>query len=66
MFDHQAAVLDHHDAGLLEPGAARRVADAQLKRGICDACFSDDYPVPVDAEQPAPQLTLFRDIADDE
>jgi len=44
-------------------GAAR-----QLKHGICDACFSDAYPVPVDEDADAPQLSLFRPAveADDE
>jgi amidophosphoribosyltransferase len=42
-----------------------------LKHGICDACFSDQYPVPVEPTGDAPQLSLFRiedeaDAADDE
>jgi len=33
-----------------------------LKGGFCDACFSDEYPIPIDAEDQPPQLSLFRDI----
>ncbi len=42
-------------------GAAR-----QLKHGICDACFSDDYPVAVEERDAIPQLSLFRPIDADE
>jgi amidophosphoribosyltransferase len=34
----------------------------QLKHGHCDACFSDDYPVPVNPGEEVPQLHLFRNI----
>jgi amidophosphoribosyltransferase len=37
----------------------------RLKRGFCDACFSDEYPVPVEDEQAPPQLSLFHDTVDD-
>ena len=39
----------------------RRSAE-QLKHGWCDACFSDDYPVPIAPGEDAPQLSLFRPI----
>jgi amidophosphoribosyltransferase len=39
-----------------------RRASAQLKHGHCDACFSDDYPVPVHEDGGAPQLSLFRSV----
>ena len=42
-------------------GAARN-----LKHGICDACFSDDYPIPVDADAEPPQLSLFRLVEPDD
>ena len=42
----------------------RRVAEAQMKRGICGACFTDDYPVPVEDNQKRPQLALFRELED--
>ncbi|MCG8469830.1 MAG: amidophosphoribosyltransferase [Gemmatimonadetes bacterium] len=37
----------------------------ELKHGHCDACFSDDYPVPILDEARAPQLSLFRPIDED-
>lgn len=37
-----------------------RHVSGQLKQGICDACFSNEYPVPVENEASAPQLSLFR------
>ena len=46
--------------------ALRALAAAQIKHGICDACFSDEYPVPVDAEHGAPQLSLFHTLDDGE
>ncbi len=36
-----------------------------LKLGYCDACFSDNYPVPVDADETPPQLSLFREVGDE-
>jgi amidophosphoribosyltransferase len=38
-----------------------RRASAPLKRGFCDACFSNEYPVSVEDGAPPPQLSLFRD-----
>ena len=43
-----------------------RGAAKHLKHGICDACFSDDYPIPVDAEAEPPQLSLFRPVEPDD
>ncbi len=45
----------------LSVDALRRVSQ-RLKHGICDACFSDEYPVAVDPEAPPPQLSLFRPV----
>jgi amidophosphoribosyltransferase len=42
-----------------------RRAGTQLKHGHCDACFSDDYPVPITEEGGLPQLSLFRSSEDD-
>jgi len=39
-----------------------RGCSAALKHGYCDACFSDEYPVPVTENEPAPQLSLFRPV----
>jgi glutamine phosphoribosylpyrophosphate amidotransferase len=51
--------------GYLSLEALRRSAAQELKIGICDGCFSGDYPVAVTAEQEAPQLSLFRAIEDE-
>jgi len=42
-----------------------RKASLQLKHGHCDACFSDDYPVPITEDGGLPQLSLFRSLEDD-
>jgi len=34
----------------------------QLKHGNCDACFSDEYPVPIAEGSGTPQLSLFRPV----
>ena len=41
--------------------ALRKGAES-LKHGICDACFSREYPVPKDPDAPIPQLSLFREV----
>ena len=41
--------------------ALRKGAES-LKHGICDACFSREYPVPIDPDAPIPQLSLFREV----
>jgi len=46
--------------GYLSIEGLRATATNELKRGICDACFSDEYPVEVDTSAMIPQLTLFR------
>ena len=58
-------ILGADSLGYLSLEGLHHVSDAQLKRGICDACFSDSYPIPTDAEQPVPQLSLFRDVSED-
>ncbi len=47
--------------GYLSLEAVRQIA-GERKHGICDACFSDEYPVPVEHAEPAPQLSLFRNV----
>ncbi len=59
------AILGADSLGYLSIEGLHHVSNAQLKRGICDACFSNNYPVPPDAEQPIPQLSLFRDISEE-
>jgi amidophosphoribosyltransferase len=44
-----------------------RGAAASLKHGVCDACFSDRYPIAAGEEREVPQLSLFRPVeVDDE
>jgi amidophosphoribosyltransferase len=43
-----------------------RAAAQSLKHGVCDACFSDAYPIPVDESPDVPQLSLFRPVEVDE
>jgi amidophosphoribosyltransferase len=50
--------------GYLSLDGLRR-ASAVLKHGICDACFSDDYPVPVQDTENRPQLSLFREVEEE-
>jgi len=44
--------------------AGLRGAARQLKHGVCDACFSDEYPIAVDEDAEVPQLSLFRPAAE--
>ncbi len=46
--------------GYLSLEGLRNLA-ASLKHGHCDACFSNDYPVPISAPN-SPQLALFRSV----
>ena len=45
--------------------ALRKAAEHEVKRGICDGCFSGDYPIPVEVDREAPQLSLFRAIEEE-
>jgi amidophosphoribosyltransferase len=47
--------------GYISLAGLRRGAE-QLKHGCCDACFSDDYPVPIAPGEDTPQLSLFRPV----
>jgi amidophosphoribosyltransferase len=51
--------------GYLSLETLRRTG-AQLKHGLCDACFSDEYPVPVSEEHGIPQLSLFRAVGEED
>ncbi|CAG0981110.1 amidophosphoribosyltransferase [Myxococcaceae bacterium] len=42
-----------------------RTTSALLKQGFCDACFSDEYPVPAGDDESPPQLSLFHDVEPD-
>jgi amidophosphoribosyltransferase len=43
-----------------------RATATSLKGGMCDACFSDDYPVPIERPDAAPQLALFREVDEED
>jgi len=59
-------ILGADSLGYLSLEGLARVGEG-LKRGFCDACFSDRYPVDVSANESPPQLSLFRNVeADDE
>jgi amidophosphoribosyltransferase len=51
--------------GYLSLEGLRRTA-ASLKHGFCDACFSNEYPVPVEQDEARPQLSLFQTLTDEE
>jgi len=52
--------------GYLSVDGLRQTAAKELKRGICDGCFSNEYPVEVDSSADAPQLTLFRAVKEED
>jgi amidophosphoribosyltransferase len=56
------ALMGADSLGYLSLEGLRRTAAASVKRGICDACFSLDYPVPIDENAEVPQLSLFRPV----
>ena len=45
--------------------AGLRATAHRLKRGFCDACFSNEYPVPIEDAQAPPQLSLFNSAVDE-
>jgi amidophosphoribosyltransferase len=51
--------------GYLSLEGLRQLSRTHLKRGFCDACFSLEYPVPVQEDDEAPQLSLFHMLEDD-
>jgi len=53
-------IIGADSLGFLSLEGLRETAAKELKRGICDGCFSGRYPIPVDGDVDAPQLTLFR------
>ena len=55
-------IIGADSLGYLSLEGLRR-ASASLKHGFCDACFSGEYPVPIDEEEePTPQLSLFHEV----
>ena len=57
--------IDADSLGYLSLEGLRHTSES-LKGGICDACFSDEYPVPIEAGGSTPQLSLFHEVQEDE
>ncbi len=68
---HENSIEDIRDImgadslGYLSLEGLRKSAES-LKHGFCDACFSDEYPVPVENLEMSPQLSLFREVSEDD
>jgi len=62
--DEIRLIIGADSLGYLSLEGLRQTA-RRLKRGFCDACFSDDYPVPIEDEQGPPQLSLFHRAVDE-
>jgi amidophosphoribosyltransferase len=58
-------IMGADSLGYLSIEGLRKVGAAQVKHGFCDACFSNEYPVPIDDENGAPQLSLFRSVEEE-
>ncbi len=58
-------IMGADSLGYLSLDGLHDVSDRHIKRGICDACFSKRYPVPIDGSGQIPQLSLFRDIEEE-
>ena len=58
------ALIGSDSLGYLSLDGLRKASGA-LKHGICDGCFSDEYPIPVQDEEGRPQLSLFRPVGED-
>jgi amidophosphoribosyltransferase len=57
-------IIDADSLGYLSLDGLRKSAEP-LKIGICDACFSDEYPVSIESVEVVPQLSLFVDVSED-
>jgi amidophosphoribosyltransferase len=53
-------IIGADSLGYLSQEGLRRTSANELKHGICDGCFSGEYPIPVNTEEDLPQLSLFR------
>jgi amidophosphoribosyltransferase len=58
-------IIGADSLGYLTLEGLRNAGKHELKRGICDGCFSGEYPIPVEVDAEAPQLSLFREIEDE-
>ena len=63
--DEIREIIGADTLGFLSLEGLRRVAEQEFKRGICDACFSNEYPISVDPDQQQPQLSLFRSVEEE-
>jgi amidophosphoribosyltransferase len=63
--DEIRASIGADSLGYLSLSGLRTTA-ASLKGGTCDACFSDEYPIPVESSDTTPQLNLFRQVEEDD
>jgi amidophosphoribosyltransferase len=63
--DEICTIIGADSLGYISLEGLRRLAQG-LKRGFCDACFSDEYPVAPDPQDDVPQLSLFREVSEDE
>jgi amidophosphoribosyltransferase len=59
--DEIRGIIGADSLGYLSLGVLRKVGEI-TKRGFCDACFSNEYPVPIDPEEVPPQLSLFQTV----
>jgi amidophosphoribosyltransferase len=62
--DEIRGIIGADSLGYLSLDVLRKVAQI-TKRGFCDACFSNEYPVPVDSEEAPPQLSLFQPVEEE-
>ena len=58
--DEIRQIIGADSLGYLSGDGLRQTAESGLKLGICDGCFSSEYPIPIEAEDDLPQLSLFR------
>jgi amidophosphoribosyltransferase len=59
------AIIGADSLAYLSLESLRSTASSELKLGVCDACFSDEYPIPSEVDLDAPQLSLFRAMEDE-
>jgi amidophosphoribosyltransferase len=62
--DEIRLIIGADSLGYLSLEGLRQTAQ-KLKRGFCDACFSDEYPVAIEDEHAPPQLSLFHRAVDE-
>ena len=59
--DEVRAAIGADSLGYLSLGGLRGLGK-KLEHGHCDACFSEEYPVPITGPDVVPQLMLFRTV----